>query len=74
MKRRLSLPTFVALIFPLTYAPIVGAQEYPIRTVTVIGGSQVATPSIRSPVASLQNWVNGSASRLSSRTVPATQL
>jgi tripartite-type tricarboxylate transporter receptor subunit TctC len=37
MKRaRLSLPTFVALIFTLTSAPIVGAQEYPVRTVTVI--------------------------------------
>jgi tripartite-type tricarboxylate transporter receptor subunit TctC len=37
MKRaRLSLPMFAALIFTLTSAPIVEAQNYPIRTVTII--------------------------------------
>ena len=37
MKRaRLSLPMFAALIFTLTSAPIVGAQDYPVRTVTII--------------------------------------
>jgi tripartite-type tricarboxylate transporter receptor subunit TctC len=37
MKRaRLSLPMFAAFIFTLTSAPIVGAQDYPVRTVTII--------------------------------------
>src|ERR1700745_3391853 len=33
---RLSLPMIAALIFTLTSAPIVGAQDYPVRTVTII--------------------------------------
>ena len=33
---RLSLPMFAAFIFTLTSAPIVGAQDYPVRTVTII--------------------------------------
>src|SRR3989440_6878155 len=37
MKRAcLSLPIFAALIFTLTSAPIVRAQDYPVRTVTII--------------------------------------
>lgn len=37
MKRaRLSLPMLAALIFTLTSAPIVRAQDYPVRTVTII--------------------------------------
>ena len=37
MKRaRLSVPVLAALIFTLTSAPIVRAQDYPIRTVTII--------------------------------------
>jgi tripartite-type tricarboxylate transporter receptor subunit TctC len=37
MKRAcLSLPISAALIFTLTSAPIVRAQDYPIRTVTII--------------------------------------
>jgi tripartite-type tricarboxylate transporter receptor subunit TctC len=37
MKRAcLSLPIFAALLFTLTSAPIVRAQDYPVRTVTII--------------------------------------
>jgi tripartite-type tricarboxylate transporter receptor subunit TctC len=37
MKRaRLSVPVLAALIFTLTSAPVVRAQDYPIRTVTII--------------------------------------
>ena len=37
MKRaRLSVPMVAALLFTLISAPIVGAQDYPVRTVTMI--------------------------------------
>jgi hypothetical protein len=48
MKRaRLSLPMLAALIFTLTSAPIVRAQDYPVRTVTIIVPFAVGGTSAR---------------------------